>query len=73
MARVRRVPLAALDVMASTPGVVPYFDISFQHASEPLLPGVLWAGTRAYRWVARNRFNLVPCANNACAVPLAKK
>ena len=26
-----------LDVMASTPGVVPYFDISFQHASEPLL------------------------------------
>ena len=37
------------------------------------LPGVLWAGTRAYRWVARNRFNLVPCANNACAVPLAKK
>jgi ribosomal protein S12 methylthiotransferase len=26
-----------LDVMASTSGVVPYFDISFQHASEPLL------------------------------------
>jgi ribosomal protein S12 methylthiotransferase len=26
-----------LDVMASTPGVVPYFDISFQHASETLL------------------------------------
>ena len=26
-----------LDVMASTPGVVPYFDISFQHASERLL------------------------------------
>ena len=26
-----------LDVMASTPGVVPYFDISFQHASEHLL------------------------------------
>jgi tRNA A37 methylthiotransferase MiaB len=26
-----------LDVMASTPGVVPYFDISFQHASEQLL------------------------------------
>jgi ribosomal protein S12 methylthiotransferase RimO len=26
-----------LDVMASTPGVVPYFDISFQHASESLL------------------------------------
>ena len=26
-----------LDAMASTPGVVPYFDISFQHASSPLL------------------------------------
>jgi MiaB/RimO family radical SAM methylthiotransferase len=26
-----------LDAMASTPGVVPYFDISFQHASGPLL------------------------------------
>lgn len=26
-----------LDVMTSTPGVVPYFDLSFQHASAPLL------------------------------------
>ena len=26
-----------LDVMTSTPGVAPYFDISFQHASGPLL------------------------------------
>ncbi|MBB2890489.1 30S ribosomal protein S12 methylthiotransferase RimO [Flexivirga oryzae] len=26
-----------LDVMTATPGVVPYFDISFQHASGPLL------------------------------------
>ena len=26
-----------LDAMAGTPGVVPYFDISFQHASAPLL------------------------------------
>jgi tRNA A37 methylthiotransferase MiaB len=26
-----------LDIMTSTPGVVPYFDISFQHASGPLL------------------------------------
>jgi MiaB/RimO family radical SAM methylthiotransferase len=26
-----------LDVMAGTPGVVPYFDISFQHAAGPLL------------------------------------
>jgi ribosomal protein S12 methylthiotransferase len=28
---------ALLDVMAGTPGVVPYFDISFQHASGPVL------------------------------------
>ena len=26
-----------LDVMANTPGIAPYFDISFQHASGPLL------------------------------------
>ncbi len=26
-----------LEAMAGTPGVVPYYDISFQHASEPLL------------------------------------
>lgn len=40
----------------------------------PLLyvPGALWLGNRVYRWVARNRFNLVPCAANACAVPLGK-
>jgi len=36
------------------------------------LPGVLWVGNRVYRWVARNRFKLVPCANNACAVPAKK-
>ena len=26
-----------IDVMTGTPGLVPYFDLSFQHASEPLL------------------------------------
>ena len=36
------------------------------------LPGVLPLGNRAYRWVARNRFKLVPCAQNACAVPPRK-
>ena len=35
-----------LDVMASTPGVVPYFDISFQHASEPLLRRMRRFGSR---------------------------
>jgi ribosomal protein S12 methylthiotransferase RimO len=35
-----------LDVMAATPGVVPYFDISFQHASEPLLRRMRRFGSR---------------------------
>lgn len=40
----------------------------------PLLyvPGVLWVGNRLYRWVARNRFKLVPCAAGGCAVKLKK-
>jgi predicted DCC family thiol-disulfide oxidoreductase YuxK len=37
------------------------------------LPGVRWAGDRVYRWVARNRFGLVPCRDGACAVPLQRK
>lgn len=37
------------------------------------LPGVLWLGNRVYRWVARNRFHLVPCHDGACQVPLRKK
>ena len=36
----------------------------------PLLyvPGVLPLGNVAYRWVARNRFRLVPCKDGACEV-----
>ncbi|MFO0803932.1 MAG: DUF393 domain-containing protein [Gemmataceae bacterium] len=34
------------------------------------LPGALWLGTRMYRWVARNRFKLVPCEHGACRVNL---
>jgi len=37
------------------------------------LPGVPWLGNRVYRWVARNRYNLVPCHDGACAVPLRPK
>jgi predicted DCC family thiol-disulfide oxidoreductase YuxK len=37
------------------------------------IPGVLWLGNRVYRWVARNRFNLVPCDDGGCQVPLRKK
>jgi predicted DCC family thiol-disulfide oxidoreductase YuxK len=36
------------------------------------VPGVLWLGNRVYRWVARNRFKLMPCANGGCRVPLRK-
>jgi ribosomal protein S12 methylthiotransferase RimO len=36
-----------LQAMASTPGVVPYYDISFQHASEPLLRRMRRFGGRA--------------------------
>lgn len=33
------------------------------------LPGVLWLGNRVYLLVARNRFNLVACAQGACSLP----
>jgi predicted DCC family thiol-disulfide oxidoreductase YuxK len=36
------------------------------------LPGVPWLGQKVYLWVARNRFNLVPCHDGGCAVPLDK-
>ena len=36
-----------LDALASVPGVVPYFDISFQHASAPLLRRMRRFGDRA--------------------------
>lgn len=37
------------------------------------LPGVPTLGQRGYLWVARNRFNLVPCHDGQCAVPLQRK
>ena len=36
-----------IDVMTSTPGVAPYFDLSFQHASGPLLRRMRRFGDRA--------------------------
>jgi ribosomal protein S12 methylthiotransferase len=36
-----------IDVMTSTPGVVPYFDLSFQHASGPVLRTMRRFGDRA--------------------------
>jgi predicted DCC family thiol-disulfide oxidoreductase YuxK len=36
------------------------------------LPGVPWLGRKAYRWVARNRYHLVPCTDGVCTVPRRK-
>ena len=36
-----------IDVMTSTPGVLPYFDLSFQHASGPVLRSMRRFGDRA--------------------------
>ncbi len=33
------------------------------------LPGAVWLGSRLYRWIARNRFKLVPCRHGLCTVP----
>jgi predicted DCC family thiol-disulfide oxidoreductase YuxK len=40
----------------------------------PLLyvPGVPWLGNKAYRWLAKNRYNLVPCDDGGCRVNLKK-
>ncbi|HEX4091340.1 MAG TPA: 30S ribosomal protein S12 methylthiotransferase RimO [Trebonia sp.] len=49
-----------IDVMTSTPGVVPYFDLSFQHASGPVL-------RRMRRFGDRERFTgLVEQIRRAC-------
>jgi predicted DCC family thiol-disulfide oxidoreductase YuxK len=32
------------------------------------LPGAPWLGSRLYRWIARNRFKLVPCEHGVCTV-----
>jgi len=36
------------------------------------LPGVLWLGNRVYRWIARNRYSLVPCHDGVCQIPAKK-
>jgi predicted DCC family thiol-disulfide oxidoreductase YuxK len=32
------------------------------------LPGMTWLGQKAYMWVARNRFKLVPCGHGVCSI-----
>ena len=36
------------------------------------VPGVPAVGNRVYRWVAKNRMNLVPCTDGACPVHLKR-
>jgi predicted DCC family thiol-disulfide oxidoreductase YuxK len=33
------------------------------------LPGVPWLGNKAYLWIARNRYKLVPCKDGVCELP----
>ena len=33
------------------------------------VPGAAWIGQRLYLWVARHRYDLVPCRHGACAIP----
>jgi predicted DCC family thiol-disulfide oxidoreductase YuxK len=33
------------------------------------LPGARWIGNKVYLWVARNRYNLVPCKDGVCTLP----
>lgn len=33
------------------------------------VPGAACAGQRLYLWVARHRYDLVPCRHGACAIP----
>ncbi len=33
------------------------------------LPGMTYLGQRAYVWVARNRFKIVPCEHGVCSIP----
>lgn len=36
------------------------------------LPGVPWLGRKVYRWIAKNRYNLVPCKDGVCTLPRRK-
>ena len=36
------------------------------------LPGVPWLGDRVYRWIAKNRYSLVPCHDGVCQIPAKK-
>lgn len=33
------------------------------------IPGIPYVGQKIYLWIARNRFQLVPCHNGVCTIP----
>lgn len=37
------------------------------------VPGVPWLGNKAYLWLAKKRYDLVPCKDGVCQVQLPKK
>ncbi|HJZ94621.1 MAG TPA: DUF393 domain-containing protein [Gemmataceae bacterium] len=37
------------------------------------LPGMARLGQRVYLWIARNRFNLLPCRDGVCTIPPKRK
>ena len=37
------------------------------------VPGMLWLGNRVYLWVARHRFDLVPCEGGVCQLHRPRK
>jgi len=46
--------------------------LTFWFAPLLYLPGVPWLGNRAYLWVAKNRYHLVPCKDGVCTLPRKK-
>jgi predicted DCC family thiol-disulfide oxidoreductase YuxK len=32
------------------------------------LPGAMWLGNKAYRWVAKRRYGILPCEGGVCRV-----
>ena len=61
-----------IEVMASTPGVAPYFDLSFQHASGPVLRRMRRFGDRA-RFIEPDRADQAARAGRGRAVQLHRR
>jgi predicted DCC family thiol-disulfide oxidoreductase YuxK len=43
--------------------------LTFWFAPLLYLPGARWCGNKVYKWVARNRYDLVPCKDGVCTIP----